>query len=198
MVDVTSPTLRRAEASDHAAVVRVLARAFDRDPVANYMLRHDGLERAFGAFFRHTVLPHREAWIAGDALGVALWTPPGKWSTSGLRLLAMGPALLAAVGATRALARARAAQRVQDRHPAEPHWYLFAIGVEPAHQGRGVGSALLRGELERCDAAREAAYLEASTETNVRLYERHGFAVTEEVRMAADAPPMWLMWREPR
>ena len=195
---MTSPTLRRAEASDHAAVVRVLARAFDRDPVANYMLRHDGLERAFGAFFRHAVLPHREAWIAGDALGVALWTPPGQWSTSGFRLLAMGPALLAAVGATRALARARAAQRVQDRHPAKPHWYLFAIGVDPEHQGRGVGSALLRGVLERCDASREPAYLEASTETNARLYERHGFAVTEEVRMAADAPPIWLMWREPR
>jgi len=204
---VTAPTLRRAVASDHDAVVRVLGRAFARDPVANYMLRRDGLERAFGAFFRHAVLPHREAWIAaaepsrsngGGADGVALWTPPGKWSASGVRLLAMGPALLVAVGATRAVARALAAQRVQDRHPTKPHWYLFAIGVDPEKQGRGIGSALLRGVLDRCDARGEAAYLEASTESNARLYERHGFAVTEELRMAADAPPVWLMWREAR
>jgi ribosomal protein S18 acetylase RimI-like enzyme len=200
---VTSPTLRRATADDHDAVARVLARAFDRDPVANYMLRHEGLERAFGTFFRHAVLPHREAWLASadgaDGVdGVALWTPPGKWSTSSLRLLAMGPALLAAVGAKRALARALAAQRVQDRHPKKPHWYLFTIGVDPDKQGRGVGSALLRGVLERCDAERSPAYLEASTESNARLYERHGFAVTEEMRMAPDAPPIWLMWREPR
>ena len=197
---MTTPLLRRAEARDHATVVRVLARAFEHDPVANYMLRHDGLERAFGAFFRHAVLPHGEAWLAesGERGGAALWTPPGKWSTSGFHLLAMAPALLAAVGARRALARAMAAQRVQDRHPKAPHWYLFAVGVEPELQGRGVGSALLRVVLERCDSLREPAYLEASTETNVRIYERHGFAVTEEVRMASDAPPLWLMWREPR
>jgi ribosomal protein S18 acetylase RimI-like enzyme len=189
--------LRRAEAHDHATVVRVLARAFANDPVANYMLRPGGHARAFGAFFRHAVLPHGEAWL-DERGGVALWTPPGKWSTSALHLLAMGPALLSAVGATRVVGRARAAQRVQDKHPKEPHWYLFAIGVDPEQQGRGIGSALLRAVLEQCDSRREAAYLEASTETNVRLYERHGFAVTEEFRMATDAPPMWLMWREPR
>jgi len=186
--------MRRAEASDHGAVVRVLTRAFANDPVANYMLRAGGLERAFGAFFKHAVLPHGEAWL-DERGGVALWTPPGKWTTSGFHLLAMAPALLAAVGATRAIARARAAQRVQDKHPRAPHWYLFAIGVEPELQGRGIGSALLRVVLDRCDQRREAAYLEASTETNVRLYQRHGFEVTEELRMAPDAPPMWLMWR---
>jgi ribosomal protein S18 acetylase RimI-like enzyme len=198
---VTPPTLRRAVARDHHTVAAVLARAFDRDPVANYMLRHDRLGSAFGAFFRHAVLPHGEAWLAASAEtvdGVALWTPPGKWNAVGFHTLVMGPALLAAVGATRALARAVAAQRVQQRHPQRPHWYLFAIGVEPDRQGRGVGSALLRGVLDRCDAAGEAAYLEASTETNVRLYQRHGFGLTEEFRMARDAPPVWLMWREPR
>jgi hypothetical protein len=41
------------------------------------------------------------------------------------------------------------------------------------------------------------AYLEASTPGNRRLYERHGFRATEEVMMAPDAPPMWLMWRDP-
>ncbi len=194
---MTPPPLRRAEAHDHATVVRVLARAFDRDPVANYMLRHDRLGQAFGTFFRHAVLPHREAWLAGED-GVALWTPPGKWNTGAMRMLAMGPALLGAVGATRALARARAGQRVQERHPSRAHWYLFAIGVDPEKQGRGIGSALLRGVLDCCDADGAAAYLEASTETNARLYERHGFALTEEFRMAEDAPPVWLMWRDPR
>ena len=161
------------------------------------MLRHSGLERAFGAFFKHAVLPHGEAWLE-ESGGVALWTPPGAWNVGAYHMLAMGPALLAAVGARRALARAVAAQRVQERHPKKPHWYLFAIGVEPERQGRGIGSALLRVVLERCDADRAPAYLEASTETNARLYERHGFAVTEEFRMASDAPPVWLMWREPR
>jgi ribosomal protein S18 acetylase RimI-like enzyme len=185
---------RRARADDYATVVRVLARAFENDPVANYMMKRDHMERAFGTFFKHSVLPHDEAWLSGED-GVALWTPPGKWNATGLNLLAMAPTLLAAVGATKLVARARAAQRVSELHPREPHWYLFAIGVDPAMQGKGIGSKLIRVVMERCDAEKKAAYLEASTETNARLYERHGFAVTEELRVAKDAPPMWLMWR---
>jgi ribosomal protein S18 acetylase RimI-like enzyme len=186
---------RRATEDDHARVVTILGRAFANDPVANWMLRRDRMEQAFGTFFRHAVLPHREAWISDDG-GVALWTPPGKWNATGVHLFAMAPALLSAVGATKLVARARAAQRVSERHPREPHWYLFAIGVDPEMQGKGIGSKLLRIVTARCDADKTAAYLEASTETNARLYERHGFRVTEELRVARDAPPMWLMWRE--
>jgi ribosomal protein S18 acetylase RimI-like enzyme len=188
--------IRRAELEDYDVVVRVLARAFEHDPVATYMLRQGGLERAFGTFFKHAVLPHREAWMS-DEDGVALWTPPKKWNATGLQLFTMVPALLAAIGARKLVARARAAQRVTEKHPREPHWYLFAIGVDPAKQGRGIGSALLANALGRCDAEGSAAYLEASTETNVRLYERHGFRVREELSMADDAPPVWLMWRDP-
>lgn len=188
--------IRRAEARDCATVVRVLGAAFADDAVANYMLRKAWIPRAFGTFFEHTVLPHREAWIADDD-GVALWTPPGKWDTSGLRLVAMGPTLLAAA-AGRMMRSARGAQRVQKKHPTAPHYYLFAIGVDPAKQGRGIGSKLLRHVLDRCDEEKSAAYLEASSESNMRLYARNGFEVTEEFKMAPDAPPVWLMWREPR
>lgn len=194
--------LRRARADDHAAVVRVLTRAFDADPVANYMFRQDAhraraFELGFGAFFRHVVLPHDEAWIHGED-GVALWTPPGAWQVGALRMLAMGPALLRAVSLRRAVSAARAGRRVEERHPHEPHWYLFTIGVDPDKQGHGIGSALLGSVLDRCDQTRACAYLEASTPSNARLYERHGFRVTEEFRMAEGAPPVWLMWRTPR
>jgi len=69
------------------------------------------------------------------------------------------------------------------------------IGVRPEWQGRGFGSALLRPILERCDRERLPAYLEASSPRNRALYERHGFAVVEEMRVS-DSPPVWRMWRE--
>jgi ribosomal protein S18 acetylase RimI-like enzyme len=197
-----APNVVRARPQDHDAIVRVLVRAFDADPVANYLLRHDAhrvhaFELCFGAFLRHVTMPHGETWIADGGAGAALWTPPGRWDVGLRKTLAMGPSLLRSVGLSRARTMGAAANRVQRKHPSTPHFYLFAIGVDPDRQGRGIGGALLGAVLRRCDAERVPAYLEASTPNNRRLYERHGFRATEEVTMAPDAPPVWLMWREP-
>ena len=70
--------------------------------------------------------------------------------------------------------------------------------MDPEWQGRGLGAALLNAVLERCDRERVPAFLEASRPRNRDLYERHGFAVTEEFRLGRGAPPQWRMWREPR
>ena len=51
--------------------------------------------------------------------------------------------------------------------------------------------------LRSCDEDGVAAYLESSKERNIAFYARHGFRVTEEVRMPK-GPPVWLMWRDPR
>jgi ribosomal protein S18 acetylase RimI-like enzyme len=83
-------------------------------------------------------------------------------------------------------------------HPAEPHYYLNTLSVDPAAQRRGHGTALMAPLIERCDAERLPAYLEASSTRSRALYERHGFEVTEEVPLPKGGPPIWLMWREPR
>jgi GNAT superfamily N-acetyltransferase len=36
-------------------------------------------------------------------------------------------------------------------HPQEAHWHLPLIGVDPAHQGKGIGSALLSHVSNVCD-----------------------------------------------
>lgn len=91
----------------------------------------------------------------------------------------------------------RAIETLESKHPKEHHFYLPLAGVSPEKQGQGIGTTLLTPFLERCDRDVIPAYLEASSPTNRRLYERHGFEVTEEFRLAEDAPPQWRMWREP-
>jgi ribosomal protein S18 acetylase RimI-like enzyme len=195
--------VRRARADDHDAVVQVLARAFAADPMMGYLLRQDArreeaYEACFSAFFRHMCLPHGEVWLEEEGRAAALWTPPGAWEVSLGRTLAMGPALLAAAGFGRAWKSARAMSRLQTVHPREPHYYLFALGVDPAHQGQGIGGVMLKAVLDPCDAAGIGAYLEASTAESARLYARSGFLGEKEFRMAPDAPPIWPMWRAPK
>jgi GNAT superfamily N-acetyltransferase len=85
----------------------------------------------------------------------------------------------------------------ESKHPHEPHYYLPFAGVEPGWQGRGIGAALLRPVLERCDRDGMPAYLEATAPRNRALYERNGFETTDVIELPKKGPPMWLMWREP-
>jgi GNAT superfamily N-acetyltransferase len=48
------------------------------------------------------------------------------------------------------------------------------IGVDPARQGAGYGTELMKHSLQRCDADRKLAYLESSNPRNVPFYERLG------------------------
>jgi GNAT superfamily N-acetyltransferase len=49
----------------------------------------------------------------------------------------------------------------------EPHWYLPLIGVDPAHQGKGHGDALMAYALQQCDRDHLPAYLESTNPRNI-------------------------------
>jgi ribosomal protein S18 acetylase RimI-like enzyme len=70
---------------------------------------------------------------------------------------------------------------IEKHHPREPHYYLFTIGTRRAARGLGVGSALMREVLEKCDGEQMPAYLESSNRENLTYYRRHGFEVQEEL-----------------
>jgi GNAT superfamily N-acetyltransferase len=187
----------------------VLAAAFHDDPVLGWLLpegpgRAAALRRFFEIETRHVVLPHRDSGttFAADqsptkqeALGAALVLPPGQWRTP-LRVQAVhAPGYLRIF--RQALPRALGVLLALERHhPREPHYYLPYIGVRPDAQGRGLGTALLRPVLERCDREGVPAYLEASCPDNARLYRRLGFRTLELIRPLG-SPPLELMLRGP-
>jgi RimJ/RimL family protein N-acetyltransferase len=70
------------------------------------------------------------------------------------------------------------------------------LGVATRFQGQGLGTALLRQTLDRCDREGVAAYLEASTERSAALYARLGFVHLGELRVP-DGPRFWPMRRPP-
>ncbi|SCF69261.1 GNAT family N-acetyltransferase [Streptomyces sp. Cmuel-A718b] len=67
------------------------------------------------------------------------------------------------------------------RRPAEDGWWLEHFYLSPALQGRGIGSAVLRGVLDRADAERQPVRLDVLRGSPARhLYERHGFTLERE------------------
>lgn len=195
--------VHRAGAGDVDSLVEVLCRAFDEDPVVNWFARDDaGRAGAFRRFFdvalRRMTLPHDEVYTTADADGAALWNPPGTWQLEPDDLEALLPDFAEVFGEEKLERSLHGMETMEARHPTEPHFYLFLLGVDPAHHNRGIGSALLQTVLRRCDEQGLPAYLEATSPRNVPLYERHGFVVTETIRLPDGGPPLWLMWRAPR
>ncbi len=199
----TNAQVRRGTEDDHEAAAEALALAFADDPAWAHLIPDDGaraerLLTFFTAEVRNLVPEHRELWVTDDGAGAAIWGRPGRWRVPFRRTIRPLPQLVEVFG--RRLGLATWAQlRLERHHPRSPeHWYLHYLAVEPRRQGRGRGAALLAPMLELCDRERTPAYLEASTERNRALYERHGFALTDSFPMPAAGPPIDEMWRDSR
>lgn len=186
-----------AGVGERDAVVDTLTLAFSSDPVSRhlwpdartYLASFPRFARAFGgeAFVLGT------AWRGQGHEGAALWLPPGAEPDQ---------KALAALVETTVAPEARGGvygtlEQMAVHHPTLAHWYLPMIGVDPARQGRGVGSALLKEALRIIDEARLPAFLESSNPRNVPLYERHGFEVLSEIQVG-DFPTLWPMLRAAR
>jgi GNAT superfamily N-acetyltransferase len=197
--------VRPAQKADIRRLSRVLGRAFYDDPVTMWMTpdndkRAWGLPRAFATMTRHHFLAGGGAEVAhrdGAIGGATLWDPPGRWKISRREQLMMMPGFLWAFR-KRVAAMDQAMEAMKDSHPEEPHWYLMIIGSDPSVRGAGFGQALMRSRLDRCDAERAPAYLEASKRDLVPYYSRFGFEVTGEIKLPDGGPTLWPMWREPR
>ncbi len=195
--------IRDLRSRDAPLLADIIADAFADDPLMTWTFGRAARARASYAAIARSIFGRAGfGHVAADGAGGALWLPPTRGASDGVRgalaELAIAARIFAAGGA-RALARAGETSRALRAHrPAEPHYYLFAIGVRARDRRRGLGSALMAGALARCDAERVLAYLESSKAANLGFYRGLGFEVTGRLSVAGDGPELWLMRREPR
>lgn len=196
----TAWSVREALPDERAHVSATLADALACDPVFSWLFpsrrRRDArMRQLFALELAHWVFPAGgRALTTADFRGANIEVPPGK---STMTLPLSGAVGLVRVFGTR-LRRAGRLQVFFDRnHPQEPHYYIRTLGVATSFQGQGLGTALLRPTLDRCDREGLSAYLEASTERSAALYERLGFIHLGELRVPDGGPRFWPMRRPP-
>ena len=178
----------------------VLARAFQDDPAWTWVLPNARRRAALlpWLFQMGFEVTDAEIWTTpGAVLGIARWLPPGRPNVH------VGPMLRALVATPvrvreatpRFFAYGRAVEAMRAETVPEPHWYLAGIGVEPARQREGIGSALITPGLEAARAAGLPAALLTNSDRNLSFYRRHGFEVVHEGRTPEDGPKAWMMRR---
>lgn len=195
----TSGKVRKARPNDAAAVASALAAAFTDDPVFRWILPDDAARprstRALFDLIVEILAPHDDTWTTTGVTGAALWVPAGRAPISDDHAQGFAAKMseLCAPHGDRVL---ELVGLMDQLHPHEAHEYLWFVGVVPAAQGHGLGSALMAPVLERADRAGHPAYLEATSPQSKALYERHGFRAAAPFA-AAGGPPLWPMWRDP-
>ena len=195
--------VRPVEPHETEVAAGVLASAFSDDPIFGFILGgRDDIEARLVHLFSDAVEAELrksahlvEMVDSGDA--VALWHEVDDWQTSPRALAKSLPSVLKAFGTRlpRALQVLTSAEKV---HPSEPHRHLAYIGTRKSREGKGLGSALMRSMLERCDNDGIPTYLESTNPANDAWYASFGFESRGPISLPAGAPVLTAMWRDPR
>jgi ribosomal protein S18 acetylase RimI-like enzyme len=192
-----SPSISTVADAHKERAIGTIMTAFTADPALRWVLPDPQQYLTHGPEFVRRfcgrAFDNQSAFVAEGFMGAALWLPPGvdpdgegidEWMNE-------------AVPEEKQSKVSAFFDEMDKYHPHEPIWYLAMIGVDPARQGMGLGSALLAHALAAVDREAKPAYLEATTESSRDLYARHGFEVIGTIQ-AADSPPMFPMVRKAR
>ena len=201
-----SIAVRKLPPNAVGAAARLLTRAFAADPVLTYFM--NGTWRravAFPAFFRAVLLenlPHDAvygAWSTDRLIGVSAWIPPDAPTapTSTRWRCATNHTIVRVLFPLRSRGIYRGFSSLAALHPRSAHWYLPFVGIDPEHQGLGVGALLLKPVLQRADREGRLCYLETPFPRTHAFYQRLGFELGPAIRPFPGAPPVWTMLRKP-
>jgi len=204
-MDNQNGELLRLTLKERDAGAAVLGRAFTEYELLRYYFHDETQRRAvadtFGFIALSLCLKYGEVYASSEKLeGVAAWLPPGK-APFGVRQIIRSVPLsilfrFGRQGASRMWRYGRFADNLHRRLVPYPHWYLQIIGVDPACQGQGFSSRLLRPVLERIDRERMPCFLETNAAKNVAIYRRFGFEVVSKNKLPGTEVTTFAMLRK--
>jgi len=200
--------LYKVQKRDIVGASKVLADAFQRDPLWNKIYEGDpDIEKRFHAFFEGGVrycLKYGEIYAPSEDLEGVIGLVPGKYADmSWWRAIRSGTM---SVGMRMGLNAAKKMGTifkpvVKDRreHMAGCAFlYVLVFGVATELQGKGFGRKLIDAAIEKSEREGLHLYLETETEENVKMYEYFGFRPLKKITLPIVDLPMWEMVRKPK
>jgi ribosomal protein S18 acetylase RimI-like enzyme len=178
--------LYRLKIDDIPKAAKVLSGAFFHDPDLEKVIpedteRHNKLKIMFQVFVKFGIL-YGEVYAPSPKIeGISLWVPSKTKKITSWRAFRSG--FMGMVSKLNATERKLFIQygKEMDEHTLyllkNEHWFLFILGVDPAHQMKGFGTQLLEPMLKRALSEKVPVMLDTNKEKNVAYYERFGFKV---------------------
>jgi GNAT superfamily N-acetyltransferase len=177
-----------SSADSHQATT-VLSAAFHADPTFEWLFNRDSIRyarrlmrflRAAHEYHLDQQQPALGLWLAGQLIAVAYVRRP----YFDLRYAALFRLLSNTFEGGSIFRIALYKERVERHYPTSPHHALFLLAVQPSHQGRGYGRALL--QAVHLFAAAEPRFsgitLDTGNPRNIPFYEAAGYRSVATVR----------------
>ncbi len=192
--------IRLATHADRDRAVQVLADSFDSNPAVNDTVVADKHRaqrmKALMEYLFDTGFRRNGVYVTDDLLGaIVMYDPvshPENFSDTLLQLKLVHRC----IGWTR-LKHASAKRKKMDTfRPLTPHLYLKMIGIDPAAQGKGIGSKLISFIQELSVETSKPVYLETSLRRNVDMYLRKGFTVHGDWKIREDYHVHFMNWEK--
>jgi len=166
----------------------------DTDRRARYLEWYEGCIINYG--FRYG-----EVYTTPDIAGLAIWLPPGQTRITTWRYIRTGflptPFFMGIRQFyTRVTKNEDMVLQVHREVMPGPHWYLWAIAVDPDQQGKGVGTVLMRPGLESADPQHLPCYVETHDEKHLPFYRKGGFDLVRMEQVPGSDLRFWCLLRE--
>jgi len=184
---------------DKPLIIQILSRAFAANGSVNYVVgQGDGQLKRTRALMEYSVevcFRFGNIYLDEDRAACALVLYPHSKRTT-LRSVALNVQLAFRVIGLRRIRRVlhREAQ-IKKVRPEEDMAYLWFIGVDPARQHAGIGSALLNRVIDVASRDGLPVYLETSVTENLPWYQRFGFTIYGSLDMGRHT--LYFMRRMP-
>ena len=200
--------LYRVQKGDIVRASKVLADAFQRDPIWNKICEGESdIEKRFRAIFEVSVrqgLKYGEVYAFSENLeGVVAWVP-GKYADMTVWQLIRSGSIGAVMRIGLNVAKKMGSvykpviEYRRERLAGLTYLYLLVFGVATGLQGKGFGRKLIDAVIEKSDRDRLQLHVGAGSEENVQMYEHFGFRVFKRITLPKAGLSEWEMVREPQ
>jgi len=180
-------------------------RAFKDDPEIVYLIpdskKRENLRFSFAHFLQKGVKRGSGVYITSPLCeGVSIWYHSRSQPDQSL-LLSYNPMPALRCGWKYFWNQIRSlgfVEKLRKQYAPHPHLYLAILAVDPAYQGKGFASRLLRAYLQDLEKENLPGYIETQNMKNVNMYRRFGFELVHEVVSPYTGYPTYLMVRPAR
>ncbi len=200
--------LYKLQKKDIPKAVAVLTDAFQHDPISQKVFEAETkINQKLAAFYETPIrysLKYGEVYATSENLeGIAAWLPGDLADMTIWRLIRSG-AIRSGMKIGPKLAKKMKPvfkplhKERKENMKGKSFIYLQIIGVASEFQGQGFGGKLLQALIEKSEQIGIPIYLETEIEKNVKMYERFGFKLVNQITLSLINLPMWELIREPK